>query len=41
MTIAMKYWAEWYIRVHYEKEKDTETNIYYPPTWGTVLEFLI
>lgn len=41
MTIAMKYWAEWYIRVHYEKENNTEPNIYYLLTWETVPEFVI
>lgn len=38
MTIAIKYWAKWYIRVHYEKNK--EPNIYYLPTWGTVPEYV-
>lgn len=38
--MTMKCWTEWYIRVHHEKEKDMETNIYYLCIWGTVLECL-
>lgn len=28
MTVAMKYWAEWYTRVHDEMEEGTDPNIY-------------
>lgn len=29
----MKYWAEWYTRVHDEMEEGTDPNIYQLPTW--------